>query len=140
MHDNGPVRPVLNLLTFQHEVGDWSRKNFGGQPSTNPLLGVAEEVGELCHAHLKNLQGIRMSPAEARLKKMDAIGDILVYLADYCEREAMSMEEAAYTAWDGVRRRNWVENPRDAHAKAEQTMAALREPKTISDRAERLER
>ncbi|MGD9631377.1 MAG: hypothetical protein AB7V18_19230 [Pyrinomonadaceae bacterium] len=129
------VRPVLNLLTFQHEVGEWSRKNFGNQPSTNPLLGVGEEVGELFHAHLKNLQGIRMSPAEARAKKEDAIGDILVYLADYCEREAISLEAAAYTAWDGVRRRNWVENPRDAHLKAEAPQ--FREP---DDRAKRLER
>lgn len=140
MRNDGPVRPTMDLHSLQREVGEWSRKNFGNQPSTNPLLGVAEEVGELCHAHLKNLQGIRMSPAEARLKKMDAIGDILVYLADYCEREAILLEEAAYTAWDGVRKRNWVENPRDAHAIAEQTQRALKEPKTISDRAERLER
>ena len=88
-------------------VGQWSRSNFGDQPSYLPLLGVAEETGELCHAHLKGEQGIRHTPTEVRALKIDAIGDIIIYLADYCEREGISLAEAVEKTWEVVEKRIW---------------------------------
>lgn len=81
--------------------------------SYRPLLGVVEEVGELCHAHLKNEQGIRGTPEEWRTKKQDAIGDILIYLLDYCTREELDAEECLETAWAEVSARDWIRFPKN---------------------------
>ncbi len=102
---------AFRLCYFQSEVGQWSRDNFGDQPSTNPLLGITEEVGELSHAHLKGLQGIRHTPEEIGEMKVDAVADILVYLADYTEREGIDLEGAVMVTWKKVRERNWKANP-----------------------------
>lgn len=102
------------LSELQGEVGLWSRRNFGDQPSTLALLGLQEEVGELAHAHLKGLQGIRHTTDEIRAMKVDAVGDVVVYLADYCEREGIDLQAAVEAVWDQVSRRRWVERPLDA--------------------------
>lgn len=70
----------------QEEVGLWSRQNFGHQSADNPLFGLAEEVGELSHAHLKGEQGIRHTPDEIKHLKQDALADIAIYLMDFCSR------------------------------------------------------
>jgi NTP pyrophosphatase (non-canonical NTP hydrolase) len=98
------------LEELQGLVGEWSRRNFGDQPSYRPLLGVGEEVGELDHAHLKGEQGIRHSPEEIQAMKVDAIGDIVIYLADYCEREGISLSAAVEKTWETVMQRDWKKN------------------------------
>ncbi len=109
----------FNLQDFQYEVRKWSNKNFGeDQPSILPLLGVAEEVGELNHAHLKGVQGIRYTDAEVEAKKADAVGDLMIYLADYCAREGLDLEDCVWNAWNEVKNRDWKENPMDAHKNA----------------------
>lgn len=100
------------LDELQLLVGDWSRRNFGDQPSYRPLLGVGEEAGELFHAHLKGEQGIRHNPNEIRALKVDAIGDIVIYLADYCEREGISFSAAVEKTWETVMQRDWNKKAR----------------------------
>lgn len=103
----------MNLFFLQSEVAAWSAKNFpNGQPY-QPLLGVAEECGELCHAHLKAEQGIRGTPEEHLQAKQDAVGDIVIYLADYCERNKISLALSVATAWQEVSQRNWQKNPQN---------------------------
>lgn len=103
------------LKKLQAEVAEWSQRNFGNQPSHRPLLGVCEEVGELCHAHLKGEQGIRHTPAEIREMKIDAVADIVIYLADYCASESINLEWAVQTTWDKqVSKRNWKRGSSDA--------------------------
>lgn len=92
---------------IQSQVSVWSIRNFGDQSSYRPLLGAVEEVGELCHAHLKGEQGIRHTPAEIEALKRDAIGDIIIYLMDYCAKENISMSRCLRTAWDEVEMRDW---------------------------------
>jgi NTP pyrophosphatase (non-canonical NTP hydrolase) len=66
----------MDWAVFQQEVGDWSRKNFPNNTAMNPLLGLAEEIGELAEA-----------TAMGNFDKItDSIGDIMVYMADYCSR------------------------------------------------------
>lgn len=107
----------MNLRQFQKEVGEWSRENFGDQPSDNPLLGMAEEVGELCHAHLKGKQGIRYDKGQVNSMKLDAVADLLIYTADYCEREGIDLESTIEVVWKEIRKRDWRENPKTAHLK-----------------------
>lgn len=95
------------LRKLQTEVGEWSHKNFGDQPSHRPLLGAVEEVGELCHAHLKGEQGIRHDPVDIKAMKIDAVADVIIYLADYCEQEGIDMQAAVLETWAKVSKRNW---------------------------------
>ncbi len=99
----------LNLSDFQAEQKEWSLYNFGEHPSWHPLLGIMEEVGELAHAHLKQVQGIRTNEEHTEAKR-DAIGDIIVYLSDYCTSEGIDFEKAVQETWDEVRQRDWKGN------------------------------
>lgn len=98
---------MINIDNIQIQVGQWSKHNFGSQPSYRPLLGAVEELGELCHAHLKQEQGIRTNE-DHQAAKEDAIGDIIIYLMDYCEREGISMADSLEAAWDQVKLRDWI--------------------------------
>ena len=69
----------MTIKQIQQEQKAWVRHNFGDRPSWQPLLGVAEELGELSHAHLKHVQGIRVNENHTA-KKKDAIGDLVIYL------------------------------------------------------------
>ncbi len=78
-----------------------------------PLIGAVEELGELCHAHLKNEQGIRGTPEEHRVAKQDAIGDTLIYLLDYCNKEGFCMQECLEIALAETSSRDWVRFPKN---------------------------
>ena len=92
---------------LQEEVANWSQANFDNQVPYHALLGIAEEVGELSHAHLKMEQGIRGTSDEHMAEKVDAVGDILIYLADYCQRSGINLEHAVWKTWQQVKERNW---------------------------------
>lgn len=102
---------MLTLRGLQYEQGLWALKNFGEQQPHQPLLGLQEELGELCHAHLKQEQGIRGNAVEHREKKVDAIGDIVIYLANYCTLEGIDFEYAVESTWSRVKQRDWKANP-----------------------------
>jgi len=101
---------VTTLRRIQKEQAEWSLRNFGERPSYQPLLGIAEEVGELCHAHLKNEQGVRMTE-DHEANKRDAVGDIMIYLMDYCSKEGFDVTQCLVETWNKVRQRDWVANP-----------------------------
>lgn len=61
----------------------WQIYNFGEQDNERVLLGICEEAGELCHAHLKMEQGIRGSRESLEAELIDAIGDIMIYMLNY---------------------------------------------------------
>lgn len=101
----------ITLRQLQDEQRPWVARNFPGRPSWYPLLGVMEEVGELAHAHLKGEQGIRYTPDEVRAKKVDAVADIVTFLADYCSAEAIDLQAAIDKTWPEVRERDWAGDP-----------------------------
>ena len=103
----------MNLTKLQIEVAEWSAKNFPNKQKHQPLLGVSEEVGELCHAHLKAEQGIRGQAIEHHTSKIDAIGDIVIYLADYCEQNDIDLGMAVSETWEEVKKRDWTKNKKD---------------------------
>lgn len=103
----------MNLKQLQTEVGAWSRRNFPNNQPHHPLLGVSEETGELCHAHLKMEQGIRGTKEEHQAAKEDAVGDIIIYLADYCERNGIDFDKSVDLTWGQVKARDWKNNSLD---------------------------
>jgi NTP pyrophosphatase (non-canonical NTP hydrolase) len=72
------------LLRLQTEVGTWVEHNFGEtllpiedfHYTYQPLLGIVEEAGEFDKALFKEVVD--------RAEVEDAIGDTLIYIADYC--------------------------------------------------------
>lgn len=83
MSDNLP-----SLGQLQKEVGEWSQRNFGDQVSKAfrtplysiaPLLGIGEEIGELVSS-------------QEEVDVVDAVGDIGVYLLDFCSRDEANLQ------------------------------------------------
>lgn len=79
----------MDLKTIQQNVGLWSLENFGQQQSKvdpdlflgslAPLMGIAEEIGELASAqYVEEVE--------------DALGDIAIYLCDYAARENFQLQ------------------------------------------------
>jgi len=100
----------LTFRMLQAQQRPWVRHNFGDRPAHHPLLGVQEEVGELAHAHLKMEQGIRANESHDEDAK-DAVGDIVIFLADYCEARGWSFQDIVEFVWEGVRMRDWIKYP-----------------------------
>lgn len=96
----------LYALQDDHKV--WSTRNFPNADPVDAVLGVAEEVGELCHAILKQRQGIRGTSEEHEAKAKDAVGDIVIFLLDVCNRRGWSFAEIVAETWAEVRKRDWT--------------------------------
>jgi NTP pyrophosphatase (non-canonical NTP hydrolase) len=43
--------------------------------------------------------------------KVDALGDILIYMLDYCNKCNIDLEDALNKTWEEVRKRDWIANP-----------------------------
>jgi len=98
----------LTLAEVQRRHAVWLAHNFGNVESYRPLLGIMEEVGELAHAHLKEVDGIRGTPEELQLKGKDAVGDIVHFLAGYCTTRGWSLEDCTSYAWESIKDRDWT--------------------------------
>lgn len=65
----------MNYAQLQYDVEEWSNQQpFGDQDEFRPLVGAYEELGEIYDA-------ITVQQLE------DAIGDTVIYLADFCARD-----------------------------------------------------
>jgi NTP pyrophosphatase (non-canonical NTP hydrolase) len=105
----------VDIQQFQRDQKKWLQSNFPDAEPWEALAGMTEEVGELAHAHLKGFNKIRglTNEAEIAAKKADAIGDLFIYAASYCNTNDLDLEECIVAAWAEVQRRNWRLNPED---------------------------
>lgn len=110
---------MTTLAELQHELQPWQEHNFPGRDAWEPLVGVMEEAGELAHAHLKKHQGIRGTAQELDIAAEDAVGDIIVYLADFCNARGFDLQYCLNAAWRQVRQRDWRPAPQAAAQEAE---------------------
>jgi NTP pyrophosphatase (non-canonical NTP hydrolase) len=109
---------MKTLNQLQDEQAEWDARNFGpidDQPVSHGMYGIMEELGELAHAQLKGEQKIRHTPVEIYNLKVDAIGDLLVFLMKYCNHEHISLQFALEKTWDKVKQRDWSANPMADH-------------------------
>ncbi len=104
---------MISFSQMQDEIFEWAQRNFHKdgddkpRPNYHPLLGALEELGELAHAHLKLEQGIRGSEKNHRDEAMDAIGDIVIFLMDYCNLNGYNFEPIVEDTWVKVKQRDW---------------------------------
>jgi len=87
----------IDFEQLSQEVGEWSVEQFGAdQPAWYAAKGAVEECGELIHSDLKRDQGIRLDDDDVgNDAERDAVGDIVIYLAD-----AMYRAEKTVELWD----------------------------------------
>lgn len=105
----------LNAMQLQHR--EWRRRNFPDAEPWEALLGLQEEVGELAHAHLKAKWGIRgMTGPAVAAAKLDAIGDIFIYLMSYADTNGLDLQHCIQITWDRVMKRDWVDDPEGVKA------------------------
>ena len=76
----------MDFIEMQKEQIAWSEKNFGKQPAHRPLLGIIEELAELSAAW----------DAKDKPEIIDAVGDVGVYMLDYCGKRGWAMQDL----WD----------------------------------------
>jgi len=102
----------INLNDLQQKFYIWLEHNFPNTTKDAQLIGVMEELGELSHAHLKLKQGIRGATVEKNLSEIkDSIGDIVIYLINYCNVSGLNFEECVQKASDEVLKRDWIKYP-----------------------------
>lgn len=87
----------VDFVAMQEEQIAWSKKNFGEQPAYRPMLGMIEELCELQQAwDDKNKPEI-----------IDAIGDVGIYMLDYCGKRGWSLAEI----WEYSQSSMYLETP-----------------------------
>ena len=102
----------MDFNELQNQVKEWGLYNFPDSEEWMPLVGAVEEIGELCHAHLKEKQKIRLQDfGDFREAKEDAIGDTIIFLTDYCNRNNLNLEHCIKVAWNIVSARDWRKFP-----------------------------
>lgn len=107
------VASLITISYLQKSLMGWLDHNFPKAGSSMQFLGVVEEVGELAHHILKGEQGIRgESDREANLERIrDDVGDIFIFLANFCNRQGISMEKCVLGAYSEVMKRDWIKFP-----------------------------
>lgn len=104
---------MIDFRKLQNEADEWQRRNFPNSSALETILGVVEEVGELVHTILKSRQGIRYNEVEARYKMRDAVGDIVMYLINFCNYMGWDFAEVVEETWEQVKDRDWVKYPKN---------------------------
>lgn len=97
------------LKVLQTDAQIWARYNFPNSQQWMPLVGAVEELGELAHAFLKLKQGIRGITSIS--EQEDAIGDIVIYLIDFCNLNDINFGKAVCSTWEKVSKRDWKKDP-----------------------------
>lgn len=102
------------LYLRQADLADWQDKNFGVHD--DDLLafavGMAEEVGEVCHHILKGRQGIREGVNGIdKAEVLDGVTDTLIYGLQILSRLGIDAEKEMPAIIQKVLSRNWVEDP-----------------------------
>jgi len=77
---------------LQDEQAPWVLYNFGKRPPWHPLIGIAEELGELLEA----ISLERESNSVEEIK--DAIADAIIFMADFCTLQHFDLETIYHNA------------------------------------------
>jgi NTP pyrophosphatase (non-canonical NTP hydrolase) len=123
-------RQDFTLRSIPKQVRAWADHNFARRSLVEIALKVCEEAGELAGATIKEHQGIRRQENQKE-KAKDALGDIVIALANYAETRGWDLWKIVIDTWDSVRRRDWVENPDTAHLVKDQPTTHNPQPTTM---------
>ncbi len=98
---------MLNVRALQAALQFWEQHNFPDTTDLSRLAIVTEEVGELAHCILKQLQNIRPeSSGDDKMK--DAIGDVFVTLCTLSSGRGWDLADIIEEVSARVLARDWV--------------------------------
>jgi len=97
----------VDIKNLQKEVAAWADYNFPEECVEDCMLGLTEEVGELARCVLKNRQGIRGSTEDHKRAAAEEVGDILIFLMQFCTKSDLDIEKCLTDKWAKVRLRDW---------------------------------
>lgn len=100
---------IFNL--HQKELAKWQQLNFGQPNIKDMALGMAEEVGELCHVILKRDQGIRSYNERSDDLIADAFADAVIFGIQLMSCMGKDAEKVITDTIALVIKRDWVNNP-----------------------------
>lgn len=128
------------IRDIQEQIKEWAEGNFGTCPAWQPLLGLQEEVGELSHAYLKRSQAIKLHENHDENIK-DAVGDIFIFLCNFCNREGLDLQSIVEKTWGEVKQRDYrAPAPADAGCSIEKASAEVERGKPGECQAARVSR
>lgn len=121
------TRSEPSLREVQQEVGKWSVEQFGDNAnniskhdslpmgSKAALWGIVEEIGELNHVTICRHQGRRGydNGVKYREDRNDAVGDLMIFLCDYCCREGIDLMDILLHTWNNIVKHRKVTDNRD---------------------------
>jgi NTP pyrophosphatase (non-canonical NTP hydrolase) len=102
---------VNTFSDLQWQVAVWTARNFPNEDRQTVVLGLAEEVGEMCRAAVKQSQGIRGTHAQWDAEMRKEIGDAAIKLAHVAEIWGFDLREAISERWAEVSQRDFVTDP-----------------------------
>lgn len=104
---------TLSMLQSEHKA--WSAYNFPANVNDYnvPFKGIVEELGELSHSLLKQEQKIRGTHAEHEANAQDALGDMMIYMLDLCNKRGWDLGEILAKTWNQVKTRDWQKFPKN---------------------------
>lgn len=98
----------------QKELDAWQARNFGRHEddALKCALGMAEEVGEVCHHVLKGTQRIRGGMNGLNKEEIaDGVADTLIYGRQLLSVIGVDAEQEIAAVIDKVLQRDWRANP-----------------------------
>jgi NTP pyrophosphatase (non-canonical NTP hydrolase) len=102
----------MDLTILQEQHARWLGRNFPDQEPWQALLGVTEELGEISHAYLKHVQGIRgVDHVKLMGDITDGVGDLVIFLSGFCTNMGIDFGAVVQSTWDQVSERDWVKRP-----------------------------
>lgn len=90
----------------QTEIASWSAISYPRLTDGEELIGIIEEMGELCRAVNKRRQGVRGTYAEWTAEIEKELGDIFIKTADVCDRLGFTWSRLATKRWLTIKQRN----------------------------------
>ena len=109
----GMIREIMMVDLRQSELFAWQNRNFGINDYTGMqcALGMAEEVGEVCHHILKGMQGIRGGINGINKSEIaDGVADVLIYGLQLLSFLGLDAEQEISSVITKVLRRDWRAN------------------------------
>lgn len=105
---------IEELDRLQEELHKWREGNFEPKTLTplHQIIGMGEELGELCHHMLKQEQGIRGDWIEHEREGMDAVGDLMIFCMGLCSLKGWNFGVILKTTAEEVLGRDWKSDPK----------------------------
>jgi NTP pyrophosphatase (non-canonical NTP hydrolase) len=99
------------ITSMQDEVDAWRQKQpWADESPAQSTLGLAEEVGEVCRAVLKNEQRIRGTHDEWMIELAKELGDVFIKLCDVANVYGLDLQKCITARWDEVSKRNFTKD------------------------------